>query len=158
MKLGMARSERAVLIGRASQPQLSKARLLLADDHPNFPEIEERLLETEFEVVGKVANGQALVENALRLKPDVIVTDISMPVLSGIEAVERLKKSGCKARIIYLTVHADADFVKRCLATSALGYVLKSRMATDLIPAIHDALAGNIFVSHHLGAGRVSPC
>jgi DNA-binding NarL/FixJ family response regulator len=85
--------------------QLNKARILLADDHPNFPEMEGHVLEPEFEVIGKVANGLALFEEAMRLKPDVIVTDISMPVLNGIDAVDRLMESGCNSRIVFLTVH-----------------------------------------------------
>lgn len=135
-------------IGQAGQ--LMKARILLADDHPRFPEMEERLLEPEFEVIGKVGNGQALFEEALRLKPDIIVTDISMPVLNGIEAVDRLMGSGCESRFIFLTVHTDADFVRRCLLTGAFGYVVKSRIASELVPAIREALAGNIFISQRL--------
>lgn len=130
--------------------QLMRARILLADDHPGFPEIEAHLLEPEFEVVCKVRDGQALFEEAMRLKPDVIVTDISMPALSGIEAVDRLMGSGCKSRFVFLTVHSDPDFVRRCLSTGALGYVVKSKIASDLVLAIREALAGNIFVSHHL--------
>ena len=125
-------------------------RILLADDHPHFPEIEERLLETEFEIIGKVGNGQALFEEAMRLRPDVIVTDISMPILNGIEAATRLRESGCDARIVFLTVHADAEFVRRCLSAGAFGYVAKSRIVSELLPAIHEALAGNIFVSREL--------
>ena len=129
---------------------MSKVRILLADDHPHFPEMEERLLQQEFEVIGKVRNGQALFEEAMRLKPDVIVADISMPILSGIEAADRLKESGCNSRIVFLTVHSDPDFVRRCLAAGAFGYVAKSRLANDLVPAIREAQAGNIFVSRHL--------
>ena len=130
--------------------QLAKARILLADDHARVPEIEVTFLEPEFEIVGKVTNGSALVEQALRLKPDVIVTDISMPVLDGIAAVDQLKESGCESRVVFLTVHSDADFVRRCLCSGAFGYVVKSRMASDLVPAVREALAGNLFVSHIL--------
>jgi DNA-binding NarL/FixJ family response regulator len=129
---------------------LNKVRILLADDHPGFPEIEERLLESEFDVIGKVCNGQALFEEAMRLKPDVIVTDISMPILNGIEAADRLKESGCSSRIVFLTVHSDSEFVRRCLSAGAFGYVQKPRIASELLPAIRAALAGNIFVSPHL--------
>jgi DNA-binding NarL/FixJ family response regulator len=129
---------------------LNKVRILLADDHPHFPEIEERLLESEFEVVGKVSNGQALFDEAIRLKPDVIVTDISMPILNGIEASSRLKESGCSSRIVFLTVHSDPEFVRTCLSTGAFGYVAKSRLLSELVPAIHEALAGKIFVSREL--------
>jgi DNA-binding NarL/FixJ family response regulator len=129
---------------------LNKVRILLADDHPHFPEIEERLLEPEFEVVGKVSNGQALFDEAIRLKPDVIVTDISMPILNGIEASSRLRESGCSSRIVFLTVHSDPEFVRTCLSTGAFGYVAKSRLLSELVPAIHEALAGKIFVSREL--------
>jgi DNA-binding NarL/FixJ family response regulator len=125
-------------------------RILLADDHPRFPEMEERLLQPEFEVVGKVRDGRALVEDAMLLKPDLIVTDVSMPVLNGIEAADLLRQSGCKSRIIFLTVHSDPDFVRRCLSTGAFGYVVKSRIASELLPAIREALEGSIFVSRHL--------
>jgi DNA-binding NarL/FixJ family response regulator len=130
--------------------QLNKIRVLLADDHPGFPEIAEHFLEPEFEIVSKVVDGQALFDEAMRLKPDIIVTDISMPVLNGIEAADRLMESGSKSRIVFLTVHTDADFIRRCLATGALGYVVKSRIATDLVPAIRQALAGQVFVSRDL--------
>lgn len=117
-----------------------KPKVLLADDHPRFPEMEACLLEPEFEVVGKVGNGQALIEEAIRLKPDIIITDISMPILDGIEAVDRLKKLGCTSRIVFLSVHSDTDFVSRCFSTGALGYVVKSRIASELLPTIRRAL------------------
>ena len=126
---------------------LKKVRILLADDHPRFPEFVESLLETSFEIVGKVGDGQALLEAAVNLKPDVIVTDISMPFLNGIEVAEQLRRSGCNARIIFLTVHSDPDFVRSCLATGAFGYITKPRVALDLIPAIGEALAGHLFIS-----------
>ena len=129
---------------------MSKLKVLLADDHPIFLERVGKFLEPTFEVVGRVGNGQALFEAAMNLKPDVIITDISMPILSGIEAVNKLRKSGYTSKVVFLTVHADPDFVRACLAVGALGYVLKTRMATDLLPAIREALAGRIFVSSNL--------
>jgi DNA-binding NarL/FixJ family response regulator len=133
--------------------QLTKVRILLADDHPGFTDMAERLLEPEFEIVGKVADGQSLFDAAMRLEPEIIVTDISMPVLTGIDAAEQLKKAGCKSRIIFLTVHLGADFVSRCISTGALGFVVKSRIATELVSAVREALAGHIFVSRscHIG-------
>lgn len=119
-----------------------KPRILLADDHPRFPEMEASLLEPEFEVVGKVGNGQALIEEAIRLNPDIIITDISMPILDGIEAVDRLKELGCTSRIVFLSVHSDTDFMSRCFSTGAFGYVVKSRIASELVPTIRRALAG----------------
>lgn len=107
----------------------------------------ESLLASTCEVVGSVPDGQSLLDAARRLKPDVIVTDISMPILGGIEASRKLSASGCTAKIIFLTVHSDADFAEACLANGAVGYVLKSRIITDLIHAVQEALAGRIFVS-----------
>src|SRR5215471_1647739 len=127
-----------------------KARILLADDHLRFPEMEARLLEAEFEIVGMVNDGRALIEAAMRMEPDVVVTDISMPIMNGIEAVSRLHESGDRPRVVFLSVHTDTDFVRKCLSAGAFGYVVKSRMASELIPAIRHALKGIIFVSHYL--------
>ena len=126
---------------------MSKVRILLADDHPNFPELVESLLKPTYEVVGKVRDGRALCNAALTLKPDVIVTDISMPELNGIEAADELRKSGCNSKVIFLTVHSDPDFIRTCLSTGAFGYIVKPRVAVDLLPAIHEALAGHLFIS-----------
>ena len=126
---------------------MNKVRILLADDHPHFPELVEGLLGANFEVVGKVGNGRALFDAALDLKPDVIVTDISMPVLNGIEVVEQLRRSGCTSKVIFVTVHSDPDFVRTCLAAGAFGYIVKPRVAIDLLPAIREAIAGHLFIS-----------
>jgi len=130
--------------------KLNRPTILLADDHPGFPVIEEQVLKGEFDVIGMVCDGHALYEAAMRLKPDVIVTDISMPVMSGIDAVDRLMHSGCTSKIVFLTVHTDDEFVRKCLSTGALGYVVKPRMLADLILAIREVLAGHIFVSERL--------
>lgn len=129
---------------------LSKVRILLADDHPKFPDTAEKLLGADFEVIAKVGNGQALFETAMRLQPDIIVSDISMPILNGIDAADLLRNSGCTARIIFLSVHIDSEFVRQCLLVGAFGYVIKSRVASELIPAIREALAGHIFVSQQM--------
>lgn len=126
---------------------MKKVRILLADDHPHFPELVESLLDPTFEVVGKVRDGRALLDAALRLKPDIIVSDISMPELNGIEAANELRKSGCNSKLIFLTVHSDPDFIRAGLATGAFGYVAKPRVMVDLLPAIHEALAGHLFIS-----------
>ena len=121
--------------------------VLLADDHGDFLATVVRHLEPHFDVVGMVSNGQALVDEAARLEPDVVVLDISMPVLNGIDAARRLKAAGSSARIVFLTVHADQDFVRNALGTGALGYVLKSDLASDLLPCLRNALDGRSFVS-----------
>jgi DNA-binding NarL/FixJ family response regulator len=126
--------------------QLRKASIVLADDHPNFPRVVEGLLKPDFRVISCVFDGKSLVETSMKLRPDVIITDISMPVLNGIEAAIQLRKSGSKAKVIFLTVHSDADFVRACLAAGASGYVLKARLVNDLLPAVRDVLAGGIFV------------
>ena len=127
--------------------RLKKVQILLADDHPHFSDMVETLLGSTFEIVGKVRDGQALYESAMKLKPDIIVTDISMPVLNGIDAADELQKAGCVSKIIFLTVHSDADFVRTCLAAGAFGYIVKPRVALDLVRAINEALAGHLFIS-----------
>jgi len=104
-------------------------------------------LEPTFDVVGAVEDGEALVEAAGNLQPDVIITDISMPKLNGIEAADRLRESGSSSKIVFLTVHADPDFVQAALKTGALAYVSKSRITTDLLIAVEEALNGCTFVS-----------
>ena len=126
---------------------MARARILLADDHKEIRDRAVRLLEPEFEVVGAVADGNALVQASAQLKPDVCIIDISMPYLNGIEAAIKLRESGSKARIVFLTVNEDADFVRAALRTGALGYVVKSRMASDLCSAINGAISGHLFVS-----------
>jgi DNA-binding NarL/FixJ family response regulator len=133
---------------------MDKKRILLADDHPHFSELVESLLGPMFQIVGKVSDGQALLDAALALKPDVILTDISMPVLNGIEAVDELHRSGCNSKIIFVTIHSDPDFVRSCLAVGAAGYIVKPRVALDLLQAIREVLAGNLFISPDLAEGN----
>jgi DNA-binding NarL/FixJ family response regulator len=122
-------------------------RVLLADDHRGVLELVRTLLKTEVEVVGCVDNGESLFDAAMELHPDVIVTDISMPNLSGIEAVDRLRESGCMSKIVFLTAHSDPDFIDAALKTGALAYVFKTSIATDLLFAIQEVFAGRVFVS-----------
>ena len=127
--------------------QLKKIRILLADDHSPLLELVQGLLEPTFDVVGCVRDGESLVEAARKLQPDVIVTDISMPKLNGIDAAYQLRESGSSSKIIFLTVHADPDFVQAALKTGAVAYIWKLRIETDLLVAIGEVLAGRIFVS-----------
>jgi DNA-binding NarL/FixJ family response regulator len=105
------------------------------------------LLEDEFDLVGTVANGQALVDVAEQLNPDVIVVDISMPVLNGFDAVRQLKKQGVAAKIIFLTMHADDRLVAEAFRCGGSGYVLKQSAGEDLISAIGRVLAGHRYVT-----------
>jgi DNA-binding NarL/FixJ family response regulator len=126
---------------------MSKVRILIADDHPGIPELVEEILGPTYEVIGNVRHGKTLVETAIRLEPDLIITDISMPVLNGIEAAKQLKQSGSRAKIVFLTVHSDPTFIDVCMDAGASGYVVKNRRDTDLLPAIREVLAGRIFLS-----------
>jgi DNA-binding NarL/FixJ family response regulator len=106
-----------------------------------------KLLDESFDVIGVVSDGQAAVEATLALEPDLVVLDISMPVMSGIEAARELRQRNNKAKIVFLTVHEDALIRVSCLAAGASGYILKELMDSDLILAMNEALAGRVFVS-----------
>lgn len=123
------------------------ARILLADDHKEIRDKVRHYLEADFNVIEAVEDGRALLEAASRFDPDVCLLDISMPVMNGIEAATRLKESGSRAKVIFLTIHEDMDFAQAALKTGASGYVVKRRMASDLHRAIKEALAGRIFIS-----------
>ena len=125
-------------------------RVLLADDRDTVLERVRTLLKPDFQVVGTADNGEDLVSEALRLRPDVIVLDITMPVLTGIEAAHKLREAQSCSKIVFLTVHAEPEFLDACFAEGALGYVTKWRLRTDLIPAINEALFGRRFISPSL--------
>jgi len=127
--------------------ELSKIRVLLADDHGDVLDTVARLLVPEFDVVGAVTDGYGLLSAAERLKPDVVIVDISMPILNGIEAVRRLMESGSQAQVVFLTVHESSDYVRAALATGALGYVVKPRMGVDLNVAIKEVHGGRSYLS-----------
>jgi len=133
---------------------VARARVLLADDHKGMRDRVVRMLEREFEMLEPVNDGREFLEAAFRLKPDVCLMDISMPIINGIEAAAQLKESGSKAKIIFLTIHEDPDFLVAALKAGASGYVVKPRMASDLRAAIRDVLAGHTYISSSLGSGR----
>jgi DNA-binding NarL/FixJ family response regulator len=126
---------------------LNRPRILLADDHPHFVEAEAAFLKPVFDVLGIVPDGAVLIVEVLRLDPDIVVTDISMPRVSGIEAAHKLRELRCRAKFVFLTVHTDEEFVSACVQEGALGYVHKSLMKAHLIPAIEAALAGQTYLS-----------
>jgi DNA-binding NarL/FixJ family response regulator len=123
---------------------LNHPRLLLADDHPALLEAEIALVSPHFDVVGTVADGAALVSEACRLHPDVIVTDISMPMLNQIDAVHKLRDLGSTAKFVFVTVHSEGEFVDASMEAGALGFVQKSCMNRHLVPAIKAVLAGSV--------------
>ena len=108
------------------------------------------LLRPDFDLVATVNNGRDLIREAHRLQPDVIVLDITMPVLNGIDAAHKIHEAGLTTRLVFLTVHEQSSFVNACFDEGALGYVTKSRLRTDLIPAIRDAISGHHFISPFL--------
>ncbi len=121
--------------------------MLLADDYEAMLDRVVRVLATEYDVVGTATDGQQALEAAQDLKPDVLVLDISMPVMNGIETVHRLKEAGAEARIVFLTVHDDPDFAREALEAGVLGYVIKQRITSDLMIAINEVCVGRSFVS-----------
>lgn len=124
-----------------------RPRLLLAEDHIGMRERIVQLLERSFDIVGVVGDGYAFLEAASRMKPDVCVIDISLVGLCGIEAAIQLKELGSTARLVFLTMHEDPDYLRAALGAGAAAYVVKSRMTSDLRFAIKEAMAGRLFVS-----------
>jgi DNA-binding NarL/FixJ family response regulator len=131
------------------QSPLDKPRVLLADDHDALLGRAMSLLRN-YQVVGTANNGKDLVSEALRLQPDVIVLDITMPIMTGIEAAHELREAGSTAKLVFLTVHDQPAFLHACFAEGALGYVTKSHLGTDLILAINEALSGHHFISRSI--------
>jgi DNA-binding NarL/FixJ family response regulator len=124
-----------------------RVRVLLADDHKIILNGLRSLLEPEFELVGKVEDGRALVSAAEKLRPDVIVVDISMPLLNGIEAVRQIKKLDPQVKVIFLTMHPDVTYAIRAFEAGASGYVLKHSASSELLTAIHEAIKGRTYVT-----------
>jgi DNA-binding NarL/FixJ family response regulator len=131
-----------------------RARVLLADDHLLVAEALRSLLVSEFDLVGVVEDGRALVEAAGRLRPDVIVADITMPHLNGIDALIQLRQGRNRVPVVFLTMHRDATFARRALDAGASGFVLKHSAPTELLSAIRAALEGRTYLTPQL-AGEV---
>ena len=126
---------------------MRKIRVLLADDHETVLEQVRAILRKDFDIVGTVNNGQDAVAETQRLEPDVLVIDISMPVLNGLQAARQLRTNSHRAKIVFLTVHEDQDFVSAALSAGASAYVVKSEVTSELVPAIREALRGGTYVS-----------
>jgi DNA-binding NarL/FixJ family response regulator len=126
---------------------VKKTRIFLADDNPAILNTLVEMLEGTFEIEGTASDGRTALNAVERQCPDVLIMDISMPILNGIDAASDLIRIHIKTKIIFLTVHDDQDFVKAALATGVAGYIVKSHMASDLFPAIREALAGRRFIS-----------
>ena len=126
---------------------MARKRVLVADDLAPVLDTVGSLLRQSFDVVDMVCDGRAALAATLRLEPDLVVLDISMPLMSGIEVAEELQRQGSKTKVVFLTVHEDYDILKTCRAAGGLGYVIKVFMDTDLVAAINEALAGHTFTS-----------
>ena len=126
---------------------MKRIRLLIADDHVMFAQGLESLLHDEFDLLGTAGNGEELVEATMRLQPDVILVDISMPVLNGFDAVRRIRSAGSEAKIIFLTMHDDATLLSEAFRCGASGYILKQAAGEELVNAIREVAHGNNYVS-----------
>jgi DNA-binding NarL/FixJ family response regulator len=131
-----------------------RARVILADDHAMVAEGLGRLISEVADLVGQVTDGRQLVDSARRLKPDIIISDVSMPVMSGLDALRQLKAEGSQARFIFLTMHTEAQLAAEAMRAGASGYLLKAAAGEELFEAIRAAMAGRVFLSPHI-AGDV---
>jgi DNA-binding NarL/FixJ family response regulator len=135
---------------RGMQDSQTRPRVLIADDHSMVAERLRSLLERSCDVIGVVENGQQLLSEGPRLKPDVVVLDINMPLLNGLEAAERLKQTLPKAKFVFLTASADHSFVEAVLKVGPVGYVLKSHAGSELRTAILEVLQDRAYVTAKL--------
>lgn len=128
----------------------NRPRILIADDHTLVADLCRKLLETEFDVVGIVSNGRAMVRTAMELKPDVIIVDIAMPILNGLDAGSQVKEAIPSVKLIFLTMNTDVQLAAEAFRRGASGYLLKTCTPSELVAAVHDVLSGRIHISRNL--------
>jgi len=126
---------------------MEKSRVLIADDHKIVLEGLRSLLQSEYEIIGEVEDGRTLVAEAQRLRPDLVVADISMPNLNGIDAARQIKKIDTRIRIVFLTMHADVAYAAGAFEAGASGFVLKHSAPQELISAMREAMQGKTYVT-----------
>ena len=131
---------------------MKRPRIIAADDHLIVVEGLRGLLEPEFELVAVVGDGRELIEAHDRLHPDLIVADVGMPHLNGIQAMRKLKEAGSKSRFVFLTMHPDAEYAAEALDSCASGYVLKHSAPEELVAAVREALAGRTYITPRIAA------
>jgi DNA-binding NarL/FixJ family response regulator len=126
---------------------MNRPRIVIADDHQILAEGLRGLLEPEFEVVAIVGDGRQLVAAAASHRPDVIVADITMPSLNGIEAAVQLREAGVEAKVVFLTMHRDVAYARRAMEAGAAGFVLKHSVASELVTAVREAIKGQTYLT-----------
>ncbi len=132
---------------RSSSTSSEPVRVLLVDDNEALLARAAAVLAAPCVVVGSAREGHAALDAVASLQPDVVILDISMPGMTGLEVATQLRRSGSTAAVVFLTVHDESEFVMAAQAAGGIGYVVKSRLASDLMPAVREALAGRAFVS-----------
>ena len=143
--------------GLQSARAMPQATVLIADDHPLVLELLVELLKDRFDVVGTAVNGDQLMEATARLRPDVVVTDISMPALNGLEALRRLKTAGSVTKIIVLTMDAHPELASHAIRSGASGFMAKHSAGSELVTAIDEVLRGRVYVSRPLNSDVLLP-
>jgi DNA-binding NarL/FixJ family response regulator len=133
----------------------SRPRILIADDHNLIAELCKRLLETDFEVVGMVGDGRALVDAAAKLKPDVIVVDVAMPILNGLDAGRQIKEMLPTVKLVYLTMNPDTHVAASAFEHGASGYLLKTCAAAEMVSAVREVLRGKSYISQGLSRDEI---
>ena len=126
---------------------MTRPTILIADDHKMFAQGLAGLLEDEFDLVGTVENGQALIDEAVRLRPDLIIVDIAMPVLNGLDAVRRLSQNNTGSKVVFLTMHADTRLLREAFQCGGVGYVLKQSAGEELLFALRQVMNGQPYIS-----------
>jgi len=134
---------------------MNKPRVLLADDHTLLLDTIKRFIEPEFDVIGAFANGQELVDGAAELSPDIVILDVGMPVMNGLNAGSLVKRKLSKVKLIYLTMNNDLDTVAEAFRLGASGYVLKTSAASELVHAMREVLRGGFFATPELTDGMI---
>jgi len=130
---------------------MKRLRILLGDDHSIILKGIAGLLQDHYEVAGTAENGKAVVEAALRLKPDLVVLDVSMPILNGIDAAREIRKALPSVRVVFLSMHSSAIYLRKALEAGASAYVLKSGAAEELLHGIEEVCKGNLYISPSFG-------
>ena len=132
----------------------NRARVLVADDHPSLLDRVVSILGCEFSVIGTVSDGESLIAREAELEPDVLVVDVCMPGISGLEAAGLIRKRGSRAAVVCLTAHNTWDVIEAAWDAGATAFVAKSSIASDLVPAVHAALEGRRFVSESINTAE----